>query len=44
MTFRSSAARMWLRDPAPLFQTNVEGLRHVLDVALDADLKKFVFS
>jgi dihydroflavonol-4-reductase len=37
-------ARMWLRDPAPLFQTNVEGLRHVLDAALDADLKKFVFT
>ncbi|WP_420714677.1 NAD-dependent epimerase/dehydratase family protein [Mycobacterium sp. Aquia_213] len=37
-------ARMWLRDPAPLFRTNVEGLRHVLDTALDADLKKFVFT
>ena len=37
-------ARMWLRDPAPLFRTNVEGLRHVLDAALDADLKKFVFT
>ena len=29
-------ARMWLRDPAPLFRTNVEGLRHVLDAAVDA--------
>jgi dihydroflavonol-4-reductase len=37
-------ARMWLRDPEPLFRTNVEGLRHVLDAALDADLKKFVFT
>jgi nucleoside-diphosphate-sugar epimerase len=37
-------ARMWLRDPAPLFRTNVDGLRHVLDAALDADLKKFVFT
>ncbi|OBE97102.1 NAD-dependent epimerase/dehydratase family protein [Mycobacterium sp. 852002-10029_SCH5224772] len=37
-------ARMWLRDPAPLFRTNVEGLRHVLDAALDADLKKFVYT
>src|SRR5262249_12642890 len=37
-------ARMWLRDPAPLFRTNVEGLRHVLDVAADAGLKKFVFT
>jgi dihydroflavonol-4-reductase len=37
-------ARMWLRDPTPLFRTNVEGLRHVLDAAVDADLKKFVFT
>lgn len=37
-------ARMWLRDPAPLFRTNVEGLRHVLDAALDADLKRFVYT
>jgi nucleoside-diphosphate-sugar epimerase len=28
--------RAWLRDPAPLFRTNVEGLRHVLDAAMDA--------
>jgi nucleoside-diphosphate-sugar epimerase len=33
-------ARMGLRDPTPLFRTNVEGLRHVLD----ADLRKFVFT
>ena len=37
-------ARMWLRDPAPLFRTNVEALRHVLDAAVDADLKRFVFT
>ena len=37
-------ARMWLRDPEPLFRTNVDGLRHVLDAALDADLKRFVFT
>jgi dihydroflavonol-4-reductase len=37
-------ARMWLRDPAPLFRTNVEGLRHVLDAALGADLTKFVYT
>ena len=37
-------ARMWLRDPAPLFRTNVEGLRHVLDAALEADLKRFVYT
>ncbi len=37
-------ARMWLRDPGPLFRTNVEGLRHVLEAAVDADLAKFVFT
>jgi nucleoside-diphosphate-sugar epimerase len=37
-------ARMWLRDPSPLFRTNVDGLRCVLDVAVDAGLRKFVFT
>lgn len=37
-------ARMWLRDPSPLFRTNVEGLKHVLDAALRADLTKFVYT
>jgi len=32
-----------LRDPAPLFRTNVDGLRRVLDVAVEAGLRKFVF-
>jgi len=40
--------RGWLRDPAPLFRTNVDGTRNVLDVALEpavaAGLKKFVFT
>ncbi|AQA03467.1 NAD-dependent dehydratase [Mycobacterium sp. MS1601] len=36
--------RAWLRDPAPLFRTNVEGLRGVLDVALASELSKFVFT
>ncbi|MDT5077708.1 MAG: hypothetical protein QOJ80_2345 [Mycobacterium sp.] len=36
--------RAWLRDTAPLFRTNVEGLRHVLDAAVDADLRRFVFT
>lgn len=35
--------RFHLRDPAPLFETNVESLRRVLDVAVDADLHRFVF-
>jgi dihydroflavonol-4-reductase len=36
--------RAWLRDPAPLFRTNVEGLQHVLDTPVDADLHRFVFT
>lgn len=32
-------ARMWLRDPAPLFRTNVDGLRHVLDAAVETGQK-----
>lgn len=35
--------RAELRDPAPLFKTNVEALRHVLDVARAAKLQRFVF-
>ena len=35
--------RFYLRDPAPLFQTNVESLRRVLDIAVEADLLRFVF-
>jgi hypothetical protein len=38
-------ARAWVRDPTPLFRTNVEGLRHVLDAAVDSgDLRRFVFT
>ncbi len=35
--------RFYLRDPAPLFETNVECLRRVLEVAAQADLFRFVF-
>ena len=35
--------RFFLRDPAPLFDTNVESLRGVLDVAAEANLFRFVF-
>ncbi|MBO0680015.1 NAD-dependent epimerase/dehydratase family protein [Mycolicibacterium sp. S2-37] len=37
-------ARAWLLDPTPLWRTNVEGLRRVLDIAADADLHRFVFT
>lgn len=40
--------RGWLRDPSPLFRTNVEGTRNVLDVATEPEivsgLQKFVFT
>jgi nucleoside-diphosphate-sugar epimerase len=35
--------RFYLRDPAPLFETNVESLRRVLHVASQTDLHRFVF-
>jgi dihydroflavonol-4-reductase len=37
--------RAWLRDPSPLFRTNVEGLRNVLDVAVkEPELRRFIFT
>jgi dihydroflavonol-4-reductase len=36
--------RGWLRDPAPLFHTNVDGTRNVLEVAKDAGLRRFIFT
>jgi dihydroflavonol-4-reductase len=35
--------RAWLRDSAPLFATNVEALRTVLDTAVKAEVPKFIF-
>ncbi|UXA16672.1 NAD-dependent epimerase/dehydratase family protein [Mycobacterium sp. SMC-4] len=37
-------ARPWLRNPQPLWRTNVDGLRNVLDVAVRARLSRFVFT
>jgi dihydroflavonol-4-reductase len=37
-------ARAWLRDTRPLYRTNVDGLRNVLEVAKAADLNRFVFT
>lgn len=37
-------ARPWLLDPTPLWRTNVDGLRNVLEVAADTPLHKFVFT
>ena len=36
--------RGWLRDTAPLFRTNVDGTRNVLDIAKDAGLHRFVYT
>jgi len=36
-------ARFFLRDPSPLFETNVKSLRRVLKLASEADLFRFVF-
>lgn len=40
--------RGWLKDPAPLFRTNVDGTRNVLDVAVEPDiaagLRRFVYT
>ncbi len=37
--------RAWLRAPSPLFRTNVEGLRNVLDVAVkEPGLRRFIFT
>src|SRR4051812_48274972 len=37
-------ARGWLSDPAPLFRTNVEGTRNVLEAAKDAGLHRFIYT
>jgi len=40
--------RAWLQDPSPLFHTNVEGVRSVMDVAvaepISSTLRRFVFT
>ena len=36
--------RAWLRDPAPLYHTNVTCLQTVLDMALETAIERFVFT
>ncbi len=36
--------RAWLKDTSPLYRTNIDGLRNVLDVATELSVKKFVFT
>ena len=37
-------ARAWLRDPAPLYRVNVDGLVNAMDAALTAGVKRFVLT
>lgn len=37
-------ARAWLRDPAPLYRVNVDGLRNSLQAAEAAGVRRFVFT
>jgi dihydroflavonol-4-reductase len=37
-------ARAWLKDPAPLYETNVDALRDILELALDSKVRRFVFT
>ncbi len=34
----------WLRDPAPMYRVNVDGLTHVMDAALVHGIKRFVLT
>jgi len=36
--------RAWLHDPAPLYRTNVDGLLHVMNAALEAGPEKFIYT
>lgn len=36
--------RAWLKDTGPLWETNIEGLRNAMDAALDAGVRRFVFT
>lgn len=36
--------RAWLKDPAPLRVTNVEGLRKVLDIAMELEVESFIYT
>ena len=36
--------RAWLKDTSPLFETNIDGLKNVLAVAVEVGVKKFIFT
>lgn len=35
--------RAWLHDPTPLYRVNVDGLRNMMDAALETGVKRFIF-
>lgn len=37
-------ARVWLDDPTPMRRNNIDGLRNAMDAALDAGVRKFIFT
>lgn len=36
--------RFWLTDPTPIFRNNVDGLVNAMDIALELDISRFVFT
>ena len=36
--------RAWLKDTTPLYRTNIDGLRNVLEVVAEVGVKKFIFT
>ncbi len=36
--------RAWLKDTSPLWRTNIDGLRNVLDAAVESDIERFIFT
>ena len=36
--------RAWLRNPAPLYQVNVDGLKNSMDAALESGIQRFVYT
>lgn len=40
----ASLVKAWVRNPAAFYQINVEGLKHVMDCALEAGVTKFVYT
>lgn len=36
--------RAWIKDPRPLYETNVGGLENVLDAAMAADVERFIYT